>query len=623
MTDPTTETDDSAKIDYAARRYERRHARGRRDGRQWALFAVVGLAALLLAASVIEAAGSAGRVHRGVTVSGIDVGGMKPAEAKKVLTRALDERAAQPVVVTDGKQDWAIKAATVGLAYDFDSLVADAMKVGRRDAVLLSLRDRAVAWGPGIDLPAEATAQEAKLDKELARIAGKTDASPVDAMVVVKDGDVQLEKAKEGRQLNRTKLAELVLIAFASRTERRVEAPIEIAKVDITDQEAQAAASVAKQMLSAPATITYAKKKWEFDPAALGEWIAFRAVPATPASGTPTGENVLEAYVSEELAADPVTKSLGTTVGRPAKDARFRTSSGRVTIEPSQDGIGPDVNALALALTDELKDSSADRVVELRTNVTTPKLTTEKARTMGVRERISTYTTTYDPSNKPRVNNIHLLGDSLDGTLIEPGGTFSFNEAAGERTASKGYQEANAIVNGKLVPQLGGGVCQVGTTVFNAVFESGFPVIERRNHSFYISHYPTGRDATVSWGGPDLKFKNDSDNYVLVSVSYTAGSITVSLYGTDPGYEVAAKTGEWSDEKPYGIETVKDPTMYVGTKYVEDRGITGRTITVQRIVSKDGKVMRTDDFKSVYKPKAQVVRVGTKPKSSSTTSRTP
>jgi vancomycin resistance protein YoaR len=242
-----------------------------------------------------------------------------------------------------------------------------------------------------------------------------------------------------------------------------------------------------------------------------------------------------------------------------------------------------------------------------------PKLTTEKARKLGIKERISTYTTEYDAGNQPRVNNIHLLADAIDGTLIAPGETFSFNGSVGERTAEKGYQEANAIVQGKLVPQLGGGICQVGTTLFNAIFESGFPVVERHNHSFYISHYPDGRDATVSWGGPDLKFRNDTKHWVLVAAGHSAGTVTMSLYGTDPGYDVTAKVGEWTDVRAFKVESTKDKNVAKGVKIVEDSGVQGRTIIVTRIVKRDGKVVREDSFRSVYRPKAQVVRVGTKP----------
>jgi vancomycin resistance protein YoaR len=231
---------------------------------------------------------------------------------------------------------------------------------------------------------------------------------------------------------------------------------------------------------------------------------------------------------------------------------------------------------------------------------------------MGIRGLISAYSTDYDPGNAPRVNNIHTLARALDGKLVAPGATFSFNGAIGERTAAKGYQEANAIVDGKLVPQLGGGVCQVGTTFFNAVFFSGLPVLERRNHSFYISHYPKGRDCTVSWGGPDFKWKNDTANWILVRTQFTSGSLTISLYGTDPGYDVQLQTGKFENVKPFPVQEVKDPALPKGAKVISDPGVDGCTVTVVRTVYKAGVVVRTDTFVSHYNPKVQVVRVGTK-----------
>ncbi|TLM98595.1 MAG: hypothetical protein FDZ75_02015, partial [Actinobacteria bacterium] len=391
----------------------------------------------------------------------------------------------------------------------------------------------------------------------------------------------------------------------------------------VDEADAKAAIAVAERMLAGEATITHAEKSWAFGPDDIATWLAFKRsdVPsdADPAefestAATQPAQVGLVAYIAPEALRERVLPKLGTGIGRPAKDARFTTADGRVTIVPSQDGVGPDVGSLSGDLTSDLADSGSDRTVVLHTTVMQPELTTAKARAMGIDARTSRYTTTYTASNRPRVNNIHLLGDSLDGTLIPPGGTFSFNGTVGERTADKGYQEANAIVNGKLVPQLGGGICQVGTTVFNAVFESGLPVLERHNHSFYIDHYPKGRDATVSWGGPDLKFKNDTAHWILVSVSYTDSSITVALYGTDPGYEVSSKTSAWSNERPFPTEEIKDPLLVAGTRVVEDGGITGRRCTVTREVTKDGTVVRTDEFVSVYRPKIEVVRVGTKPK---------
>jgi vancomycin resistance protein YoaR len=163
----------------------------------------------------------------------------------------------------------------------------------------------------------------------------------------------------------------------------------------------------------------------------------------------------------------------------------------------------------------------------------------------------------------------------------------------------------------------------VGTTIFNTVFFSGLPVVERRNHSQYISSYPKGRDATVSWGGPDFKFKNDTEYWVLVATSYTNSSVTISLYGTSPGYDVTYQTGDWTNLIDPPVREILDPEMPVGSKVVEERGVSGRTIVVTRTVSKGGTVVRTDTFKSVYRPVEEVVRVGTKPIASDPATPTP
>jgi vancomycin resistance protein YoaR len=216
--------------------------------------------------------------------------------------------------------------------------------------------------------------------------------------------------------------------------------------------------------------------------------------------------------------------------------------------------------------------------------------------------------------NAPRVNNIQTLASALDGTLIPPGGQFSFNGTVGPRTAEKGYQEGGTIVGGRLVPTLGGGICQVSTTLFNSVFLSGLQVDQRLNHSFYISHYPKGRDATVSWGGPDFKFTNDTSSWVLIATGYSNSSVTISLYGTDPGYRVEYETGPWTDVKPHDVKEIEDDTLEEGVRIVEDGGVDGRTIVVTRkVYDEAGELVREDSFRSRYNPKTEYVRVGTKP----------
>jgi vancomycin resistance protein YoaR len=409
-----------------------------------------------------------------------------------------------------------------------------------------------------------------------------------------------------------------ILGAFAGDN-RTVVVKVGTAQPKINDAAAKQAQAVAETMLGGPATVTYGTKSWNLSVADIAKMLTFTQVEA---SGTPNAWKLVTAIGAKE-ASKTIVPKIGAALGNPPVNAHFSTKGGKVKVVPGKDGTGADVADFAASLTASLQSADSSRSVELRTKITPPAVTTAQAETMGVKERISTFTTTYGGSIAQRINNIHVLGSALDGKLIPPGGTFSFNGAVGERTASKGYQEAFAIVKGKLVPQLGGGICQVATTMFNAVFLSGFPVPERINHSFYISHYPMGRDATVSWGGPDLRWKNTTDHWVLVSVSYTSDSITVSLYGTSPKYDVAWKTVPFTGNVPFKTVKVSDPTMTAGTTDVTAKGMVGGKAIVTRTVKKNGTVVRTDTFTSNYTPVDETIKVGTKAAASKPTTSTP
>ena len=622
-------TDNSTR---AARRRAARPATGIAAWPLWqriTLFATAGVVVVLALGTLADLGMSAGKVHPGVTVGGVEVGGLSPDKAASALEKQLTAKSKEPVTLTYKDKTWPIKPADLALTFDYASLVDSAMSVGRSPSIGTSTLQRMAAWVGKADLAAPVKVDAKKLDKVLGVVASDVDAAPRDASVSIEGTEVKVLPSANGVAVNRPKVSARLLAAFIA-SDRRVPVETVTASVRVTDAAAQEAKATVETMLAKPVTVTLDKKSWEFSAKEIARLIAFRTVEssasATSAVQTASATSsdakwTLEVFVSAAEASRTVPAKLGAGIGRPAVDAKFKTTNGKVIIIPSQDGIGPDIDTLATDLTRALtRDPAQERVVVLTTRTAQPKRTTAMARDMGIVERISTYTTTYSSGAQSRVNNIHTLGDALDGKLIGPGQTFSFNGYVGERTASKGYQEAPAIVNGKLVPQLGGGICQVGTTLFNAIFLSGLPVKERHNHSFYISHYPKGRDATVSWGGPDIKFVNETKSWVMISVSYSSSSITISLYGTDPGYEVTSKTGPFTNEKPFRTETIKDPKLASGMKVIMDNGVKGRTCVVTRTVSKGGAVVRTDNFKSVYRPKAQVVRVGSKPVAGSGTS---
>jgi vancomycin resistance protein YoaR len=282
-----------------------------------------------------------------------------------------------------------------------------------------------------------------------------------------------------------------------------------------------------------------------------------------------------------------------------AVNARFVVEGKRVRIRPSRPGLAPDgrwiVDSLSLAA------SSPVRRASLRLKQTRADLTTREAEALGIRERISSFTTDMGTSSSNRIHNVHLMAEYIDGTVIAPGATFSFNESVGPRTIERGFREGQMILGSLLLPSIGGGVCQTATTLFNNAFELGLPIAERHNHSFYISHYPMGRDATVSWGGPDFSFRNDLKTGILIKTSYTDSTLTFSFWGTDPGRKVVSSTGprvNWrSPQTTYAL----DPYAPAGSvRTVAGSNQSGFDVTVSRKIYQRGKLLRTDAFTSAY-----------------------
>ena len=234
------------------------------------------------------------------------------------------------------------------------------------------------------------------------------------------------------------------------------------------------------------------------------------------------------------------------------------------------------------------------------------------ATAMDITRRIGTYTTSVAGTSN-RLTNVGLGSSLLNNSLIGPGKVFSVNATTGQRTAAKGFKMAPTIIAGKLEDTVGGGMCQVSTTVFNAAFEAGLQIVERHNHELYISHYPLGRDATVSYGSYDLKFRNDTPHWILLKTAFTGWSLTVSLYSAPLHRKVVASTSAWYGFVPFSIDKKDDPTLAKGQTKVDTPGVGGMSIDCfRKVYDADGKLIWNDDFKSVYSMVPEVLLVGTK-----------
>ena len=231
---------------------------------------------------------------------------------------------------------------------------------------------------------------------------------------------------------------------------------------------------------------------------------------------------------------------------------------------------------------------------------------------MDINGLVASYQTFYG-GEPNRIHNVQLVSHLVDKHVIAPGETFSFNGATGARTEDKGFLEAPVIINGELKTGLGGGVCQVSTTVFNAAYEAGLPIVSRTNHALYISHYPQGRDATVNYPDTDLKFTNDTGHWLLLRTWVGSSSLTVALYGTPVHRRVVSETAPLVVTGPPPVKKVPDPSLVVGQTVVEEKGSPSlKTSNERKVYDADGKLLFDTTFYSSYRGEMKIIRVGTK-----------
>lgn len=274
----------------------------------------------------------------------------------------------------------------------------------------------------------------------------------------------------------------------------------------------------------------------------------------------------------------------------------------------AETGLAVDQEKLASDILAALDQKDFDAVIEASVSTIEPEFSEEAARQRY--EKIGTFTTK-TTANKKRNTNVKLAAQAINGTVIQPGQEFSFNETVGQRTAEKGYQGAAAYNNGEVVEEIGGGVCQVSSTLYNAVVKAGLKTTVRRSHTYEPSYVTPGTDATVSWGGPDYKFVNNSSAGIGIRASYYDQTVTISIYGIpvlEDGVSYSLKSTKLKDMDPPTPAYEEDPTLEPGVEKVKSAGSVGSQWETRLVVTKNGEVISQDvDHKVTYKGHAPVI----------------
>jgi vancomycin resistance protein YoaR len=410
---------------------------------------------------------------------------------------------------------------------------------------------------------------------------------PRRAQVVNDRGRYRIVPARDGETVDAKALAAALERAALSGA-ATVTAALTHVEPALTDAAAEAAIAEAKRLAGAPIALSFkGEDVGTLEPARLAKLVRFRA----------DGDRFRVGLHPQRL-AKAVEPMLDPWRAR-AANARFVVDGARVRIVPSRPGLAVDARWVADSVAGAAE--AAIPRASLRLKQVPPDLTTREAEGLGIRERISTFTTDMGTSSSNRIHNVHLMAEYIDGTIVRPGETFSFNDRVGPRTVERGFREGQMIIGSLLLPSIGGGVCQTATTLFNNAYELGLPIVRRYNHSFHISHYPMGRDATVSWGGPDLVFRNDLESAILIKTSYTDETLTFSFYGTDPKRRVEITTGPRTNWRPPRTTYALDPYAPRGSvRTVAGSNQAGFDVTVTRRVYERGRLLRRDTVTSSY-----------------------
>ena len=565
-------------------------------GTRVALFTVIGLAALVAAVWVGLYVYAGDKAPRNASVEGVSIAGLEPQEAEDRLRTELAEKAEQPITLSYGDgRSTSVVPADAGLSVDHRASVRQAgggSGFGPR-------RMWAVLTGGG-DHDAELEVDQPKMQATLDDLDDGIRTPPVQGTVAFKDGRAVAVRSRPGLVVDRSAAQEILERRFLHGGSQKV--PTRSEEPEITDADVRRAMEeFGRPAMSGPVTIDFAGEKVEAPPKLFGRGLSMEAedgelVPRVD------GEKVLDALA-------PVMR----TVGREPVDAGFEVVRGKPRVVPAKVGIELDPEQLEKELADVVTAQGDDRRLEVDGRKAQPDFTTADARKLGITEEVSSFPTHF-PYAEYRNVNLSRAAELVDGTVLEPGETFSLNETVGERTKENGFTEGYVVSDGIFKKDLGGGVSQIATTTFNAMFFAGLKDIEHKPHSVYIDRYPAGREATVAWPSLDLRFQNDTPHGVLIKARVRKaapggqGTATVTMYSTKR-WDIKAVSGPRTDIRQPQVRYLQDDDCE------EFSGTRGFSINVFRHFRDldSGKVLRKERFHTDYIA-GDTVRCGPPPK---------
>ncbi|MDI6693398.1 MAG: VanW family protein [Anaerolineales bacterium] len=591
---------------------------------QW-IASVVGGLALFLVFSLALLLGSglsyASKIYPGISVAGIDLSGLTEKDAAVLLAARITYPQTGKIVFQYQEHIWAARPQELGLSLDVEANAQAAYRVGRSGNPFKRLAQRLGAWHSGENLPLALTFDERLARDYLAQIAAQINRPTLDASLSVNGLEVIAVPGQIGVQIDIA--ATLAPLEQQMRSLSDGVIPLVVQETPPAILDASQQAEAARRILSAPLTLTLPETAagdpgpWEVPREQLAAMLTIQRVEDSNGATYQVAldEEALYTYLN----------SLAGSINRQPENARFIFNDDTRQLELIKPAVvGRNLDVYTAIKTINAQIAAGQRTVSLPLIYTQPEVGNEATgEQLGIREQIISYTTYFRGSSAERLQNIEMAAANFHGLLVPPGAVFSMASVMGNVSLDTGYAEAWIIYGGRTIKGVGGGVCQVSTTLFRAAFFAGFPIVERYPHAYRVGYYEqtangwddrlAGLDATVFVPVVDFKFTNDTPYWLLMETYFrpNSRSLTWKFYSTSDGRRV-----EWETTGPQNIVEPPDPVYEENPELAEgeivqvDWAAEGADVTVTRTVYRDGQVLFTDTFITHYLPWADVYQYG-------------
>jgi len=511
---------------------------------------------------------------------GISIGSKLPPNVYQEVNMAIRDKVDDPIDIQTPQGLFRITPQEIGLSIDLPQTVND---INKNPFVFLRSAVFATEIKPKIDL------DESALKQSLATVVQKNSKPPINATLATQGGRVISTEALSGTRIDWEKTTQSLKQAWLYEG-RRAEVVIAFIPPEVSNEDVnQVRSNLAELAVSAPITLEIGARRVSISPAVIGTALNF----------VPINEK-LESRFDEKIIVDEISRQIP-NIQTNATDAKFDFIGNKIVIIPAQEGIRFEPGQLDAALSPVFRQKN-NRTVNLDSAVIKPAISTEDLEALGIKEQLSSFRQGFDYLSYREIN-VAQAAKYMDGKILKPGEIFSMNETIKERTSKNGYVKGIYIgEGGRFDFGLGGGVSIITSATWNAAFYAGLERIEQRAHSVHIARYPAGLEATVSWPKLDLKFRNNTNNHLLIKAIPERDGITISMYGTKIYDKVTSRFGE-----PYALNNDIDRVISYDPNCLEQEAAPGFKINVTREFWKGDNIVQTENLLTSYRPSDNII----------------